>query len=69
MSTQADDVEFEGVLEGSSAKAILFQADFWDKAEWIPRSQCELVMKVDGVNQECTVYVRRWLAKKNGWVE
>lgn len=70
MATEHDDVEFEGVLENHSGKAVLFRADDWDKAEWIPRSQSELVMQPDSETPNaCILYIRRWLCKKNGWAE
>lgn len=70
MATQHDDVELEGVLENSSGKAFLFRANDWDKAEWVPRSQAELVMQPDSdTPQACVLYIRRWLARKNNWVE
>ncbi len=70
MATQHDDVELEGILLGHSAKAYHFQADIWDKGEWIPRSQSELVMHPDSDTPGAAViYVRRWLARKNNWVE
>ncbi len=70
MATEHDDVELEGVVEGSSQKAILFQADEWDKAEWIPRSQCEIVPQPDSDGEKRAIlYIRRWLCKKNGWVD
>jgi len=70
MATVHDDVELEGVVENHSAKAVLFRADTWDKAEWIPRSQSELVMQPESdVPGAAVLYVRRWLARKNNWVE
>lgn len=70
MATEHDDVEFEGNIEQTSAKAFLFQADFWDKPEWIPKSQCDMVPMPDSDTQgRCTMYIRRWLAKKNKWVD
>lgn len=63
------DVEIEGVIEPtSSQKAILFQGDYWPKAEWVPKSQCTIVPKVDSDEPgRVTIFVRRWLAEKNGW--
>lgn len=70
MATEHDDVEVEGIIETSSGKAVKFQGDFWDKAEWVPRSQCEIVMQTDSDEHgRAILYIRRWLCKKNGWVE
>lgn len=66
MPTEHDDVELEGTVEARSAKAVLFQADFWDKAEWLPLSQCEVVPD-PSEEGKVTIYIRRWLARKNGW--
>ena len=67
MATEHDDVEVEGTVEGSSAKAILFRGDFWDEASWLPRSQIEIVEQPDEPGR-AIVYIRRWLCKKNGWM-
>lgn len=70
MATEYNDVELEGIITGSSGKAILFQADDWDKAEWLPRSQIEISMQPeeeDRDEKKAVIYIRRWLAEKNGW--
>ncbi len=74
MATQHDDVEVEGVIADGgaarSSKAVKFQGDYWDDFEWVPLSQCEVVMQPDSDTPgRCVLYIRRWLAKKNGWVE
>lgn len=70
MATQHDDVELEGVVENTSGKAVLFRANDWTEAQWIPRSQSELVMQPESdIPMAAIMYIRRWLCKKNGWVE
>lgn len=62
---EAPDVEFEGdFLDGSSSKSFLFQGDYWNEPDWIPRSQSEILER-DGARGK--IRVRGWLAKKNGW--
>ena len=66
--SEEPDVEFEGVIESTTAKAVLFQADEWDKAEWLPRSQCTIVPDHDSDTQgKATVFIKAWLVEKNGW--
>lgn len=61
-----DEIMFEGTVESRTGKAVLFQSDYWEKAEWLPLSQCRI--EPDPENQgRATVYVREWLVKKNGW--
>ena len=67
MADQNDRTEFEGVITGSSSKAVLFQGDFWDKPEWVPRSQCEIVPQSSDEQGRAILYVNNWLVKKNGW--
>ena len=64
------DVEIEGVIEPtSSQKAYLFQGDLWEKAEWVPKSQItKMVPHTDSDDSgRCTLWVKAWLARKNGW--
>lgn len=68
MATEHDDVEIEGYLTGkASQKAVEFQGDFWDAPEWLPRSAIEIVPQPGGDEGKAIIYVRRWLARKNGW--
>lgn len=63
------DVPIEGVLVEpySTQKAWRFQGDFWDDAEWIPKSNAKFTPDPDSEEHRGTMYVREWLAKKNGW--
>lgn len=59
-------LQFEGTIERTSPKAILFKADTWKEESWLPRSQIQIV------NQEgetATVKIKEWLCDKNGWTE
>lgn len=63
-----EEIEFEGVIEATSAKSIKFQADEWDEAVWIPRSQCTIFPNHDSDrNGAATVFIKEWLVEKNGW--
>lgn len=66
-NTQDDDFVFEGTLTGKkSKKAFEVQGDLMDDPEWIPYSQCSVEeLAEDG---KVRVHVRKWLARKNGWV-
>jgi hypothetical protein len=66
-----DWIELHGHIEATSMKAILFQADYWEKAEWLPRSQIEIISqgKDEEDREQFTVRVKEWLARKNGWNE
>lgn len=58
------DVEGEFVPGRHTAKAIYFQGDYWDKPEYIPRSQCV----IDGSDEGRGVLrIKSWLCEKNGW--
>lgn len=61
-------VEFEGVIEASSSKAVLFRAHNWDEAAWIPRSQMDIVAEdPDAEPKEFTLHIKKWLVEKNDW--
>lgn len=63
-------VELQGIIEQPTGKAVLFLADDWDKAEWIPRSQMEILqIDEDADPKHYVIHVKKWLAEKNGWVE
>lgn len=61
-----DRIELEGVVTYATAKAIRFQADYWEQEEWLPRSQVEITELEEG---KVRVRIAGWLAKKNGWHE
>jgi hypothetical protein len=62
------DVEVEGVSFGVFGKSIKFQGDFWDEPQFVPTSQCDIEeLPSDEGQSRCRLYIRRWLAKKNGW--
>jgi hypothetical protein len=63
------DLELHGKTTGkASAKAIEFQADEWDQPEWLPKSQVTVVPDVEPEEHgACTVFIKQWLARKNGW--
>jgi hypothetical protein len=63
------DIELQGVLIGSSAKAYQFLCDWWKEPEWVPKSQAEWVPDPESSENRGTMFVRAWLAKKNGWRE
>lgn len=64
------DVEFEGVILGSSAKAYKFQAEEWDQSEWVPKTQCTVVPDATSDRAgKCTLLIQAWLVEKNGWVK
>lgn len=70
MATEHDDVEVEGILIDTTPKSYKFQGDYWDKAEFVPISQSTLVMHSESTTPgKATLYIKRWLCKKNGWVE
>lgn len=61
-------VEFEGVIEQPTAKAVLFRADNWDEAYWIPRSQMEIVKEEETDDgKRFTLHIKKWLVEKNAW--
>lgn len=61
--------EFEGVIEAWSAKSYLFRGDFWDNAEWVPKSQIKVVeMDENVVPKRAVIEIAGWLCEKNGWV-
>jgi hypothetical protein len=60
--------EFHGDIVASSEKAWKFKSDTWDKAEWIPKSQCEIV-ELDEHEHRATLRIKQWLCEKNGWGE
>lgn len=62
------DHEFTGISHGVRGKAILFTSDF-DTEDWfVPLSQCDFVPE-EGASEagRGTLFVRAWLARKNGW--
>lgn len=63
------DVELQGkLIDNGSAKAFHFEPDFGQEDElWIPRSQAEWVPDPDSDERRGTMFVKAWLAKKNGW--
>ncbi len=62
-------IQLTGVLESATPKAYLFQADSWDKAEWLPKSQCTWCDDPDFHSRRGVMTISAWLAGKNGWSE
>jgi hypothetical protein len=60
--------EFHGEVVASSEKAWKFKSDTWDKAEWLPKSQCQVV-DMDEHEHRATIKIKQWLCEKNGWSE
>lgn len=61
-------IEFEGTIEASSAKAVLFLADQWTEAAWIPRSQMDIVKEEQtDSGKRFTLHIKKWIVEKNGW--
>ncbi len=61
-------VEFEGIISATSAKAVLFQGDYWNEPAWVPRSQCEILPQTgDDESGRAILYIEKWLVKSNGW--
>lgn len=61
-------LEFHGIIHLSTAKAYKFEADNWNEAAWIPKSQSTIV-EIDESNGRATLHIKKWLADKNGWKE
>jgi len=60
--------EFVGTIEAHSAKAIFFCASNWAEAQWLPRSQIEIIsIDEEATPKEATIHVKTWLVNKNGW--
>lgn len=57
-------VVLRGKIEAKTPKAILFDYDFGDKPEWMPRSQ---IVDMQEEGEEWVVTVKAWWAKKVGW--
>lgn len=58
--------DFEGTLTGeSSSKAFEFRGDYWDEAEWLPRSQAEITSHDPDDETRCVVRISGWLVSKN----
>lgn len=69
MAYDNSSVEIEGISFGTFGKALKFQGDDWDEAEFLPLSQIEIHPATDSDEQgRCSVTVPKWLAKKNGWI-
>lgn len=59
---------FEGIVEAETPKAFLFKGHYWDKAEWIPRSQSRVVERnKEAVPETMTIEIKAWLCEKNGF--
>ena len=53
--------QFEGVILGSSAKAVFFQSHYWDEGTWLPLSQVTIEPDGDFFH---VVKVKGWLVEK-----
>lgn len=61
-----DDAILQGTLTGpKSTRAFEFLADGWKDPEWLPYSATSIIISEEPGRAE--VYVRKWLARKNGW--
>lgn len=69
MSRFKDDewIELEGIVETSTAKALLFNGVNMDEPAWIPKSQCEIASEAARSGELTTLRVKAWIARKNGW--
>lgn len=65
------DIELTGRLVEpySSQAAWCFEADTWNQPEWLPKSQTTWVPDRNSTEKGGTMFVKAWLARKNGWRE
>lgn len=59
--------EFEGSLEATTQKAILFLGDYWEdsKPRWFGRRSIEIT--IDPTDEDrATILVPDWMAKREG---
>jgi hypothetical protein len=55
-------------VEHETADAILVEADEFDEPVWIPKSCIDDDSEVYEDGTEGTLIVKKWFAKKNGWI-
>ena len=55
---------FEGFVVVSTARAILFQGQYWEHAHWFPRSQIEVIPTFD--DTETVIEASDWITKMKG---
>jgi len=60
--------QFLGYVVASSNNALFFKDHFWEEAQWIPKSQCEII-PTDHWITETHLSIKEWLCGKNGWEE
>lgn len=65
---QDEFLQFDGDLENTTPKAYLFKGDGWPNAEWVPKSQVEVV-DINEDKTRATLKIKKWLCEKNGWAE
>lgn len=65
-----EDIQLTGVNFGPRGKAMLFQADYWEEAQFLPAAHCEFEPE-EGAEEagRGVMTIRGWLARKNGWKE
>lgn len=63
------DIELTGTILGPRGGTWHFQPDFMDEAIYVPKSQCTVVPLVGESEGRVTLFVRGWLARKEGWRE
>ena len=61
------DLQFSGIIEFNTAKAILFQDWFWNEPQWFPRSQITVTQVFE--EDEVTITASEWICGKNDLVE
>lgn len=63
--------EFEGEVLATTAKAILFRGDYWDKPEhaegvWLARSKVEIEFDTSDTSDiRATVLIPQWMARND----
>lgn len=65
------DIELTGHLSEpySTPSAWYFEADTWTEPEWLPKSQTTWVADETSTERAGNMFIKAWLAKKNGWSE
>ena len=57
---------FEGMILARTARAVLFQSNYWDAPLWFPVSQANIVPDGD---MSVVIHVKEWLTTKRGLLE
>lgn len=61
----APDVELTGTMIGPRGGTWHFVPDFLPEPIFIPKSQCTIIERE---GDTCTISIRGWLARKEGWI-